>query len=293
MPTARTMLLVCALFGAAGAMRAQDNASTPETEATPPEPPKCIPFPHEQEHWLVAKGMPYSSKRVMTCEVVEPDGTVVKGKRTQLEWRDSEGRTRIEQPDVLDPDMIMVRVVDPVEHIDWNFTIGKDVDKTAIMSRYSPRADSFEYPTTYQTLPGGSTNRGIMATPLIPAGPGFRYEELKSTYVNGVWCDGSRDSRWARPGEGNNKSDHNELEVTDTWFSVDLFTEVRWKMNDPSLGKYRNELINIDRSEPDAALFRPPAGYRVLDATPKKPVPESSPLIVIPARGPLGEQAPK
>ena len=31
----------------------------------------------------------------MTCEVVEPDGTVVKGKRTQLEWRDSEGRTRL------------------------------------------------------------------------------------------------------------------------------------------------------------------------------------------------------
>jgi len=132
-----------------------------------------------------------------------------------------------------------------------------------------------------------------MATPLIPEGPGFRYEELKSTYVNGVWCDGSRDSRWARPGEGNNKRDHNELEVTDTWSSVDLFIEVRWTMNDPSLGKYRNELINIDRSEPDPALFRPPAGYRVLDATPKKPVPESSPLIVIPARGPLGEQAPK
>jgi hypothetical protein len=57
---------------------------------------------------------------------------VVKGRRTQLEWRDSEGMTRLEQPDVLAPDVIMVRVVDPVEHIDWNFTIGKDVDKTAI-----------------------------------------------------------------------------------------------------------------------------------------------------------------
>ena len=235
------------------------------------------PVSHEQEHWVVAKGMPYSGKRVMTCEVVESDGTVVMGKRTQLEWRDSEGRTRLEQPDVLVPDMILVRIVDPVEHIDWSFTIGKDVDKTAIMSRYSPRADSFEYPTTYQTLPGGSTNRRIMAMPLIPEGPGFRYEGLKSTFVNGVWCEGSRDSRWARPGEGNNKSDHNELEVTDTWISEDLFIEVRWKMDDPSLGKYRNELINIDRSEPDPALFGPPAGYRVLDATPKSRCPNRVP----------------
>lgn len=283
MPILRNMLLGCALFGATGAMQAQDKAAMPAAGSPTPEPPKCIPFPHEHEHWVVAKGMPYSGKRVMTCEVLEPDGTVVKGTRTQLEWRDSEGRYRVEQPDVLAPDMIMVRVVDPVEHIDWNFTTGKDVDKTAIMSRYSPRADSFEYPTTYQTLPGGSTNRRIMAVPLIHDGPGFRYEELKSTYVNGVWCEGSRDSRWSRPGEGNNKSDHNELEVTDTWFSEDLFTEVLWKMNDPSLGKYRNELINIDRSEPDPALFGPPAGYRVLDATPKKPLPESSPLIVIPA----------
>ena len=171
MPTLRTMLVVCALFGAAGAMRAQDNASTPETEATLPEPLKCIPFPHGQEHWLVAKGMPYSGKRVMTCEVVESAGTVVEGKRTQLEWRDSEGRTRLERPDVLDPDRIMVRVVDPVEHIDWNFTIGKDVDKTAIMSRYSPRADSFEYPTTYQTLPGGSTNGASWQHRLSPKAP--------------------------------------------------------------------------------------------------------------------------
>lgn len=278
----RNMWLLCALLGAAGALQTQDNAATPETESPTPEPPKCIPFPHEQEHWVVAKSMPYSGKRVMTCEVVEPDGTVVKGKRTQLEWRDSEGRHRLEQPDVLDPDMILVTVVDPVKHIDWNFTIGKDVDKTAIMSRYSARADSFEYPTTYQTLPGGSTNRRMMAMPLIHEGPGFRYDELKSTYVNGVWCEGSRDSRWVRPGEGNNKSNHNELEVTDTWIAEDLFTEVRWKMDDPSLGKYRNDLIDIDRSEPDPALFGPPAGYRVLDATPKKPVPELSPFIVIP-----------
>ena len=285
--------MICALVGTTGVMRAQDTTATPQTKSTPPEPPRCIPFPDDRQPRLVAKSMPYSGKRVMTCEVVEPDGTVEKGKRTQREWRDSEGRTRIEVPDTLDPGRTFVTVVDPVQHIDWSFSIGKRVDNAVIMSRYVSNGDSIQYPTTYQTLPGGSTNRRILARLLNPEGPGFRDEELKSTYVNGVWCEGDRYSHWIRPGEGNNKSDHNELAVTVTWFSEDLFTEVRWTMDDPSQGKYRNELTNIDRAEPDPALFGPPAGYRVLDGTPKESAPVSIPLLVIPAPALSGKQAPQ
>ena len=293
MPVLRRVLLICAFVGAAGAMRAQNNAATPKPKSTSQEPPKCIPLPYDEQPRVVAKSMPYSGKRVMTCEVVEPDGTVAKGRRTRQEWRDSEGRTRVEVPDILDPDRIYVTVVDPVQHVDWSFMIGKRVDDAAIMARYNSSGESIQYPTTYQTLPGGSTNRRILARLLNPEGPGFRDEELKSTYVNGVWCEGERYSHWNRPGEGNNKSDHNELAVTVTWFSEDLFTEVRWTMNDPSQGKYRTELINIDRSEPDPALFGPPAGYRVLDGTPKELAPTSSPLLVMPAPAPLGKQAPQ
>ena len=61
----------------------------------------------------------------------------------------------------------------------------------------------------------------------------------------------------------------------------DLFTQVRRKVDDPSLGKYRTNLIDIDRSDPDPALFRPPADYQLLESHPESP--QTSPLIVVPA----------
>lgn len=260
------------------AQKAQLDSSPPEKKTS------CIPEPAMRQFYVVAKGMPYSGKRVSMCEETLPDGQIVKGKRTSYEFRDAEGRTRYEDEDHFDNRMHSITIVDPVEHIQWSFSIGEGVDKTAIWWKYDARRDSKVYPTTYQTLPGGSTNRRMMARPLRPEGPGYRDEELTSTYVNGVFCEGSRYIERNAPGMGNNRSDHEEIAVTEEWWSEDLFTQVRRKVNDPSLGKYRTELVDIDRSEPDPALFRPPTDYRVLESHPYEPERESSPLIIVPAK---------
>lgn len=64
-------------------------------------------------------------------------------------------------------------------------------------------------------------------------------------------------------------------------------------MDDPSLGKYRRELLKIDRADPDPGLFGPPAEYRVLDTTPKDRLPQHDPLIVIPAKEPSAPSDPQ
>jgi hypothetical protein len=265
---------------------AQDGSDTQSDQPIPQKKTSCSPEAELRQYWVVAKGMPYAGKRVSTCEEVLPDGQHIKGKRTSYEFRDSEGRTRYEDEDHFDNKVRSTTIVDPVEHIQWSFSIGEGVDKTAIRWKYSARVDSRVYPTTYQTLPGGSTNRRIMARPLNPEGPGYRDEELTSTYVNGVWCEGDRYIQRVAPGMMNNKSDHEQITITEEWWSEDLFTQVRRKVNDPSLGKYRTELVDIDRSEPDPALFRPPANYRVLESHPNNSGEERSPLIVVPAQNP-------
>jgi hypothetical protein len=274
--------LAISAIGSTGVILAQE-APTTQVDQSTPEKPKCIPEQQLRQFYVVAKGMPYSGKRVSTCEKVLPDGQIVKAKRTSYEFRDAEGRTRYEDEDRSNNKVRSITIVDPVEHIQWSFSIGEGQDKTAVWWKYDPRHDSRVYPTTYQTLPGGQSNRRVMARPLQAEGPGYRDEELTSTYVNGVFCEGSRYIERNMPGRGNNRSDHEEIAVTEEWWSEDLFTQVRRKVDDPSLGKYRTNPIDIDRADPDPALFRAPGDYQLLESHPYTPERQSSPLIVIPA----------
>jgi hypothetical protein len=291
----RKLAAVAVLLSAIGSCIAVAQ-DTPEEqpEQSVPEKPRCIPEQQLRQYYVVAKGMPYSGKRVSTCEKILPDGQIVKAKRTSYEFRDAEGRTRYEDEDLVDDKERSITIVDPVEHIQWSFSTGEGVDKTAVWWKYDPRHDSRVYPTTYQTLPGGTSNRRMMARPLQAEGPGYRDEELTSTYVNGVFCEGSRYIARNAPGMGNNKSDHEEISVTEEWWSEDLFTQVRRKVDDPSLGKFRTNLIDIDRSDPDPALFRAPADYQLLESHPTTTSEEErSPLIIIPAKPQVPPAVPK
>jgi hypothetical protein len=53
--------------------------------------------------------------------------------------------------------------------------------------------------------------------------------------------------------------------VSETWTSAELKTTVRQMSSDPRTGTVTIELSNVDRSEPDPALFKPPAGLKVAE----------------------------
>jgi hypothetical protein len=56
--------------------------------------------------------------------------------------------------------------------------------------------------------------------------------------------------------------------VTERWYSNDLQTVVMTKRSDPRMGETTFTLTNIQRSEPDPALFQVPADYSVVAGRP-------------------------
>jgi hypothetical protein len=51
----------------------------------------------------------------------------------------------------------------------------------------------------------------------------------------------------------------------ESWLSPDLKITVLMKNSDPRMGESTMRLRNIDRSEPDPALFRMPSDYKIVN----------------------------
>ena len=61
--------------------------------------------------------------------------------------------------------------------------------------------------------------------------------------------------------------DHDITVTSETWISPELKIIVRQITNDPRSGKVITELTDVDRSDPDPALFQPPQGSTIKDLT--------------------------
>jgi hypothetical protein len=101
---------------------------------------------------------------------------------------------------------------------------------------------------------GAGNNQNIVAT------------SLGTQTVNGVQAEGTRYTRTIPAGAiGNQKP---IVITTERWFSADLRTVVLTKRSDPRMGETVTQLTNIQRSEPDATLFRVPSDYTVKQGGP-------------------------
>lgn len=62
------------------------------------------------------------------------------------------------------------------------------------------------------------------------------------------------------------------ITITDEyWYAQDLHLIVLEKHDDPRTGEQIVDVTNIARAEPDAKVFAPPQGYRIVDVTPDSP----------------------
>ncbi|HTU32783.1 MAG TPA: hypothetical protein VMF66_03160 [Candidatus Acidoferrum sp.] len=85
--------------------------------------------------------------------------------------------------------------------------------------------------------------------------------DLGTQTINGVLAQGTRITRTIPAGQiGNEKP---ILIVTERWYSPDLQTYVLTKTTNPLMGNTTLQLTNIQRAEPDAALFQVPSDYTV------------------------------
>jgi hypothetical protein len=199
-------------------------------------------------------GAPFSATQVTLTQQSLAGGNMIERQEQTSISRDSQGRMRSESS-VRRPDgstVTRITVTDSVADVRRMIdTQNRTVEEVALR----PITNRFQG----HSRPGRSQ----------PADePNVVSESLGTQTVNGVQADGTRRTRTIPAGAIGNVS---AIQIVqETWFSPDLHVPVLVKVTDPRFGVTVHQLTNINRTEPDAALFQTPAGYSVLQAGPRK-----------------------
>jgi hypothetical protein len=215
----------------------------------------------------VVKGAPYSAQAVTQFTQTLADGNHVQKTSTSAVARDSEGRTRTEHSMgaigqmtasgtaakavfIHDPVAGMSYALDPNSHTARQMAI-RSHNQNPGSSTGSGRGGS------RPGSPGDSTAVG----PRRPELAARKTEDLGTQVMDGIAVQGKRITHTipaARAG-----SDRDIDVVTESWYSQDLQAVVMSKTSDPRSGESVYKLTNINRAEPDHALFTVPSDYTV------------------------------
>jgi hypothetical protein len=199
-------------------------------------------------------GSPLSATQQSHSLQVFGDGTRIERSESQQIYRDSMGRTRIENgPSGTGTVMIQ----DPVSGV----TLLLDpVAKAAQKAGPAVRAQMALADAEAKLTRAGVVIKqaGVLASskPVV--------EDFPARNVNGVLATGRKTTLTIPAGEIGN--DRPIQVVSETWYSGDLQMMVKSSNSDPRFGETSFELTNISRNEPDPSLFQVPADYIVSEA---------------------------
>ena len=176
-----------------------------------------------------------------------PDGTTLNQKTLSAIARDGQGRIFNERrplipvsetatPPILsihiyDPQTRTSTFIDPQQRIAWQSTLNRP-------------------PSAVPPLAGSS-----------PASPYVKEEDLGTRKMEGVDVHGIRNTQTI-PAEANGGK---EITVVDEyWYSEDLRLNMLVIHKDPRTGEQTTTVTQVDRSEPDPAIFEIPSGYKII-----------------------------
>ena len=209
-------------------------------------------------------GAPYSAVEVTTTQQVLAGGNSIQNQRQTTVYRDSQGRVRTETAG---------------QHPG---PAGSQAAERTMITVHDPVAGVTRHIDTQ--------NRVVNEMSIRPAGAGFRPNGTNSAHgaansgqranatINGVAATGRRITRTIPAGAMGNAQPIQS--VREVWTSADLKVPVLVKTSDPRFGTTITQLTNINRAEPDAALFQAPAGFTVRQGSATHPM----------GRGPRGNQ---
>jgi biopolymer transport protein ExbD len=239
----RNLSLALCLFAAVSlpAQRARlVQPPTPQTPATTEKPP-------------------YTATIVTTTDLTLADGNTIHREETETRARDSQGRTRIERPIMATagsvPVKTMVTVMDPVSKTMTVWVVGSGVAKVHSMNRPESAATS-----AYAAIAGGAPTSESVAP---RAHDDVKMEQLGTREIQGVQATGRRTTRTIPAGEEGNSEPI--VSTRETWQSHALGLTLLAVSESPKDGKRVSQVTELQQSEPDAALFQPPADYTVKD----------------------------
>ena len=218
-------------------------------------------------------GAPYSADAVTETTQTLADGNHIHHVSKATLYRDGAGRTRREQtlgelgPLTNSGEPVRTVVIhDPVAGTTYMIDsrsqtarkmAGKGEMGAKVMAELKARADK-ELTRTENSRTVVYSVGGSVAP---PNHRNVKTEQLGTQIMEGVSAEGTRTTMTIPAGEIGNEQPINV--VTERWYSAQLKTTVMTKTTDPRMGETVYKLQNIKLSEPDPALFAPPADYTV------------------------------
>jgi hypothetical protein len=214
--------------------------------------------------WGPVKGVPFSATETTVREQTLSDGTIIKSTVEVQLYRDSEGRMRAESAlkSGAAPQGRVVTVWNPLDGtaVTWvtgnqaaNFVAATHLPETQLNGLMNSISRPQRAASALAALPSSSSQESA----------NIHTETLPPDTIAGLEVVGTRTTQVIPAGTIDNDRDFTV--VAETWTSPELKTTVRQMSSDPRTGKVTIELSNIDRSEPDPALFKPPAGTKMME----------------------------
>ena len=206
----------------------------------------------------IVQGQPYALVEQIEITRQLPDGTTLTQRSVVHKWRDSQGRFRRESAEIRGdeaPQFQRANIIDPVNNTMVTLNLERKTANVFHLPEHGPDAlhpyvDQFEKD--------------------IPALPGVqvKVEKLGGKTIAGVYAEGRRVTRSRPPGTvGNDKP---LVSVRDQWIAQDLKVLLASTLDDPR-HKQVNQVTQLDRSEPDPALFEIPPDFSVREAKDDSP----------------------
>jgi len=227
-----------------------------------------IDLPAPSPHAPVVTGEPYSAEVIYERIQTLADGTHITQKaQSTKQYRDSEGRTRVETSP---GGAQVVEIHDSVSGFRYLLDL-----QNHVAHRFAPPTESTSGDASYaqtarvdSSAANSAPARGITPTQTPTDRPQSSTESLGSQTVEGVYVEGKKTTTTFPVGFMGN--DRPLVRVMEAWISSDLKLTVVSKNSDPRMGESTMRLRNINRSEPDPALFGVPADYQIVDENGEK-----------------------
>jgi hypothetical protein len=205
---------------------------------------------------------PYSLVRVNTQLQTLSNGVQITTRQETREWRDAEGRTRVETWAEHSGQMELqsVSINDPV--LRENIVLHPKV-QVAQMTRYPQPT-----PTPYQPRPVDKAFQEAIKAEYQgqPASQiENKNEPLEPTVIAGECAQGVRWTQIIPAGAMGNDAEIRT--VSENWFSPRLGIPLRFVTDDPRSGHMVSEVTELHLEAPDPSLFQPPPEYQVFDLT--------------------------
>jgi hypothetical protein len=229
---------------------------------------------------------PYQAEKVSRSVQTLSDGTVITHESKGMIARDAQGRVREDLYQThsgevnggqMDRTLQSATVGDPVSHSILFWADEKSKIAMQMQLPSLPKGSAMlSAPPPPKPLPpsmmagvslGTRSNVGAAGGTSGDAAGGIvnqvRTEELGRQSIEGVLVSGKRTTTTIPTGKVGN--DRPIVVVHEEWRSPELKILVKTIDTDPRTGEQTMELHGLVRTDPDAALFQAPAGYRVKD----------------------------